>query len=81
MMRGIVAKLKAAASVDQVTKATTEQQDEAIYAYVDALPELQRTILLMRLRDGQTYVEIAEALGLGRKVFLNRSRRCIPNCA
>ena len=70
MMRGIVAKLKATASDDQVTKVATDQQEEAIYAYIDALPELQRTMLLMRLENGQTYFEIAESLGLCRKVVL-----------
>lgn len=69
-MRSIVARLKATASDDQVTKTATERQEEAIYAYVDALPELQRTMLLMRLQGGQTYSEIAESLGLGKKVVL-----------
>jgi DNA-directed RNA polymerase specialized sigma24 family protein len=70
MMRRIVAKLKATASDDQVTKTATEQQEEAIYAYIDALPELQRTMILLRHRDGQTYAQIAESLGLGKKVVL-----------
>lgn len=67
MMQRIVAKLKATASDDQVTEPTRE---EAIIAYIDALPEPQRTMILMRHRDGKTYVEIAASLSLGKKVVL-----------
>lgn len=74
-MQRIVAKLKASASDDQVTKTATEQQKQAIIAYVDALPEPQRTMILMRHNDGKTYAEIAESLGLGKKVVLKSLAR------
>lgn len=75
MMQRIVAKLRATASDDQVTKTASKQQEETIYAYIDALPEPQRTMILMRHNDGKTYSEIAEALGLGKKVVLKALAR------
>lgn len=69
-MRGIVARLKATASDDQVTETARGPQEEAIIAYVDSLPEPQRTMMLMRHRDGKTYGQIAEALGWGKTAVL-----------
>jgi RNA polymerase sigma factor (sigma-70 family) len=54
---------------------TTDQQQQAINAYISSLPEPQRTMILMRHLDGQTYVQIAESLGLGKKSVLKSLAR------
>ena len=44
---------------------------------MDELPELQRTIMLLRDIEGQSYQEIAQALGISEtqvKVYLHRAR-------
>jgi len=44
---------------------------------MDDLPELQRTIMLLRDIEGQSYQEIAQALGISEtqvKVYLHRAR-------
>ena len=44
---------------------------------MDGLPELQRTIMLLRDIEGKTYQEIAELLGISEtqvKVYLHRAR-------
>lgn len=37
---------------------------EQVYAYLDRLPENQKTVILMKFRDGMSYKEISAATGL-----------------
>lgn len=51
---------------------------EHLQALIDALPEVQRSILLLRDTEGKRYDEIAEVLGISEaqvKVYLHRARQ------
>lgn len=51
---------------------------EALRSFIDALPEVQRSIILLRDNEGHRYDEIAEILSLSEsqvKVYLHRARQ------
>ena len=53
------------------------EQLSLVRRLMDGLPELQRTIMLLRDIEGKTYQEIAQALGISEtqvKVYLHRAR-------
>ena len=53
------------------------EQLSLVRRLMDDLPEVQRTIMLLRDIEGKTYQEIAEALGISEtqvKVYLHRAR-------
>jgi len=53
------------------------EQLSLVRRLMDGLPELQRTIMLLRDIEGKTYQEIAELLGISEtqvKVYLHRAR-------
>ena len=53
------------------------EQISLVRKLMDELPEVQRTIMLLRDIEGKTYQEIAEALGISEtqvKVYLHRAR-------
>ena len=53
------------------------EQASLVRRLMDSLPELQRTIMLLRDIEGKTYQEIAETLGVSEtqvKVYLHRAR-------
>lgn len=60
----VVTNVKEAAAEHQLQ--ATERQVQAMNAYIDSLPEPQRTIFEMR-RDGVDKEEIARRMGLGVK--------------
>lgn len=64
---GIVADIREAAEKHPLQE--SEQLDEAFRAYAASLHEPQRTMFLRHL-DGQTYVQIAESMCLGKKAVL-----------
>ena len=53
------------------------EQISLVRRLMDGLPEVQRTIMLLRDIEGKTYQEIAQALGISEtqvKVYLHRAR-------
>ena len=53
------------------------EQLSLVKRLMDSLPEVQRTIMLLRDIEGKTYQEIAESLGISEtqvKVYLHRAR-------
>ena len=71
--------------IDSGQRSTANAQSELeareeislIRRLMDDLPELQRTIMLLRDIEGQSYQEIAQALGISEtqvKVYLHRAR-------
>ena len=54
-----------------------QEQLSLVQRLMDDLPELQRTIMMLRDIEGKTYQEIAETLGISEtqvKVYLHRAR-------
>jgi RNA polymerase sigma-70 factor (ECF subfamily) len=45
-------------------RADMDERIEQLMSYLDRLPENQKTVILMKFRDGLSYREIAEATGL-----------------
>ena len=45
-------------------QADTDERIEQLMRYLDRLPENQKTVILMKFRDGLSYREISEATGL-----------------
>ena len=55
----------------------TREQISLVRSLMDSLPELQRTIMLLRDIEGKTYQEIAKVLDISEtqvKVYLHRAR-------
>lgn len=53
------------------------EQLSLVRKFMDGLPEVQRTIMLLRDIEGKTYQEIAQTLGISEtqvKVYLHRAR-------
>ena len=58
------------------------EQLSLVRQLMDGLPELQRTIMLLRDIEGKTYQEIAQLLGISEtqvKVYLHRARTKIKD--
>ncbi len=55
----------------------TREEISLVRSLMDGLPEVQRTIMLLRDIEGKTYQEIAQALSISEtqvKVYLHRAR-------
>lgn len=69
---------RAAADVAPDTRAEQREAVDAVFACMDDLPEVQRSILHLREVEQLTYDEIGEALELSAtqvKVYLHRARK------
>lgn len=69
---------RAAASVGADVRVEQREAVAAVYASMEALPEVQRAVLHLREVEQQSYREIGEALQLSEaqvKVYLHRARK------
>lgn len=65
-------------SILTVTHPTTPDLQEVLHEALDTLPEIQRSVILMRDYEGYAYEEIAEITGLTLsqvKVYIFRGRK------
>jgi RNA polymerase sigma-70 factor (ECF subfamily) len=74
-----------AVTAEPATSADREERMEMVLRYLDRLPENQKTVILMKFRDGLSYQEISEKTGLsgGNVGFLihtglKRIRQLLP---
>ncbi len=64
-------------SITPLDELDSKMRLEALRRFIDELPEVQRSIILLRDHEGKTYSEIAEILSLNEsqvKVYLHRAR-------